>query len=109
MASRSPPSLAELRRSLLYSEEFGIRLPQKDDREYFKWFLASLLFGGRAAAARALQKALDLDLALIEHAYESEHTRHRQQAERLAAIGQVASGVARDPSRSRRPNGGTST
>jgi signal transduction histidine kinase len=49
-----------------------------------------------AAAARALQKALDLDLALIEHAYESEHTRHREQAERLAAIGQVASGVAHE-------------
>lgn len=47
MASRSPPSFAELRRSLLYSEELGIRLPQKDDREYFKWFLASLLFGAR--------------------------------------------------------------
>lgn len=49
-----------------------------------------------AAAARALQKALDLDLALIEHAYESEHTRHREQAERLATIGQVASGVAHE-------------
>jgi PAS domain S-box-containing protein len=39
-----------------------------------------------AAAARALQKALDLDLSLIEHAYESEHTRHREQAERLATL-----------------------
>lgn len=49
-----------------------------------------------AAAVLALQKALDLDLALIEHAYESEHTRHREQAERLATIGQVASGVAHE-------------
>lgn len=38
---------AELERSTLYSEELGIRLREKSDREYFKWFLASLLFGGR--------------------------------------------------------------
>jgi hypothetical protein len=47
VAGRSPPSLATLRRSLLYSEELGIRLIEKNDREYFKWFLASLLFGAR--------------------------------------------------------------
>lgn len=39
--------LAELRRTTLYSEELGIHLLRKNDREYFKWFLASLLFGGR--------------------------------------------------------------
>lgn len=47
IASRTPPSLAELRRSQLYSEELGIRLLRKEDPEYFKWFLASLLFGAR--------------------------------------------------------------
>jgi hypothetical protein len=55
MASRSPPSVAELRRSLLYSEELGIRLLEKDDREYFKWFLASLLFGARISETIAKQ------------------------------------------------------
>lgn len=33
--------------SLLYSEELGIELGLNDDPELFKWFLASLLFGGR--------------------------------------------------------------
>jgi hypothetical protein len=47
MAGASRPSLSKLRRSPLYSEELGIRLLRKDDREYFKWFLASLLFGAR--------------------------------------------------------------
>jgi endonuclease III len=37
----------ELARAELYSEELGIRLRDRQDREYFKWFLASLLFGGR--------------------------------------------------------------
>jgi endonuclease III len=37
---------ARLERSLLYSEELGIRLRAGADREIFKWFLASLLFGG---------------------------------------------------------------
>ncbi len=37
----------DLKRSVLYSEELGIELKKKDDREYFKWFLASLLFGAR--------------------------------------------------------------
>lgn len=40
-------SLAELKRSELYSEELGIALDKGSDRECFKWFLASLLFGGR--------------------------------------------------------------
>ena len=46
-ADPASPTLAQLRRTPLYSEELGIRLLQKHDREYFKWFLASLLFGGR--------------------------------------------------------------
>jgi len=40
-------TLAQLKKSPLYSEELGIALANGDDREYFKWFLASLLFGGR--------------------------------------------------------------
>lgn len=40
-------SLNSLKRSQLYSEELGIDLSKKKDREYFKWFLASILFGNR--------------------------------------------------------------
>jgi hypothetical protein len=40
-------TLAELKKSPLYSEQLGIVLARDDDQEYFKWFLASLLFGGR--------------------------------------------------------------
>jgi hypothetical protein len=40
-------NIAALKRSLLYSEELGIDLKLGVDREYFKWFLASLLFGAR--------------------------------------------------------------
>ncbi|MDH3690763.1 MAG: DNA methylase [Gammaproteobacteria bacterium] len=39
--------LNQLKRSLLYSEELGIALNQRREQEYFKWFVASLLFGGR--------------------------------------------------------------
>lgn len=39
-------TLAELKHSLLYSEQLGIDLTCDDDQELFKWFLASLLFGG---------------------------------------------------------------
>ncbi len=39
--------IKELSKSLLYSEELEIALSKKDDKEIFKWFLASLLFGGR--------------------------------------------------------------
>jgi hypothetical protein len=38
--------LAELKRSMLYSEELGIDLAAGDDEQYFLWFLGSLLFGG---------------------------------------------------------------
>ena len=40
-------TLKELEKSLLYSEELGIDLARTTDDELFKWFLASLLFGGR--------------------------------------------------------------
>lgn len=40
-------SAAALERSPLYSEELGIDLGAGDDRQYFLWWLASLLFGAR--------------------------------------------------------------
>jgi len=39
-------SLAQLKRSPLYSEELGINLASGDNDQHFRWFLASLLFGG---------------------------------------------------------------
>jgi hypothetical protein len=50
---QSSPRVEALRRTPLYSEELGIDLLCKRDREYFKWFLASLLFGGRISEAIA--------------------------------------------------------
>jgi hypothetical protein len=38
--------LAQLKQSQLYSEELSIDLSTHDDKQYFRWFLASLLFGG---------------------------------------------------------------
>jgi hypothetical protein len=38
--------LAQLKQSRLYSEELGIDLSTRDDKQFFRWFLASLLFGG---------------------------------------------------------------
>jgi len=38
--------LQNLKNSLLYSEELDIDLSKKDDNELFKWFLASILYGG---------------------------------------------------------------
>ena len=38
---------SQLKQSLLYSEELGVAFKEKTDQQYFKWFLASLLFGGR--------------------------------------------------------------
>lgn len=40
-------SAAALEQSQLYSEELGIDLGAGDDRQYFLWWLASLLFGAR--------------------------------------------------------------
>jgi two-component system, NtrC family, sensor kinase len=45
---------------------------------------------------RALNKLLDLDLAIIEDAYQAEYSERLQRTERLAAIGQVAGGVAHE-------------
>lgn len=47
-------------------------------------------------SVRALNQLLDLDLAIIEDAYQAEHSLRLQRAERLAAVGQVAGGVAHE-------------
>jgi len=39
-------NLSELKHTHLCSEELGIELAARDDNQYFRWFLASLLFGG---------------------------------------------------------------
>jgi len=46
-------NLSALRRSVLYSEELGIRLQGSADEEVFKWFLASVLFGARISGSTA--------------------------------------------------------
>jgi signal transduction histidine kinase len=44
----------------------------------------------------SLNTLLDLDLAIIEDAYQAEYHRRQQQSERLATIGQVAGGIAHE-------------
>src|SRR5262249_14177919 len=44
----------------------------------------------------ALHRLLDLDLAIIEDAYQAAYAVRLQEAERLAAIGQMAGGVAHE-------------
>ena len=39
--------IKKLKKSELYSEELGIYLKEDSDKEIFKWFLASILFGAR--------------------------------------------------------------
>jgi two-component system, NtrC family, sensor kinase len=51
---------------------------------------------GLVAAIQSLNKLLDLDLAKIEDAYQAEHLARQQRSDRLAAIGQVAGGVAHE-------------
>jgi signal transduction histidine kinase len=45
---------------------------------------------------RSLNTLLDLDLAIIEDAYQAEYLARRERAERLAVIGQVGGGVAHE-------------
>jgi signal transduction histidine kinase len=51
---------------------------------------------GLVATIQSLDKLLDLDLAKIEDAYQTEHLARHQRNERLAAIGQIAGGVAHE-------------
>jgi hypothetical protein len=44
-----------LEESVLYSEELGIDLARETDAAYFRWFLASLLFGARISETTAKQ------------------------------------------------------
>ena len=48
------------------------------------------------ASLRSLNRLLDLDLAIIEDAYHAEYLARQQISDRLAAIGQVAGGVAHE-------------
>jgi len=45
--------LTQLKQTRLYSEELGIELSARADEQYFRWFLASLLFGGHISEAIA--------------------------------------------------------
>ena len=47
-------------------------------------------------SVESLNKLLDLDLAIIEDAYQTEFQRRQAVAERLATIGKVAGGVAHE-------------
>ncbi|MGE3316939.1 MAG: sensor histidine kinase [Planctomycetaceae bacterium] len=73
-------ALSRLRGGLV---EISTRLWQ-GDREQLSQSMASL------------HKLLDLDLAIIEDAYQSEYLRRQQQVERLVTIGQVAGGIAHE-------------
>jgi signal transduction histidine kinase len=48
------------------------------------------------AVRMSLNALLDLDLAIIEDAYQTEYLARQQRSERLAAIGQVAGGIAHE-------------
>jgi signal transduction histidine kinase len=53
-------------------------------------------FEGLLATFQALNKLLDLDLAIIEAAYQAENAHRQQQHERLAAVGRVSAGIAHE-------------
>lgn len=51
---------------------------------------------GLTETVLAINRLIDLDLALIEDAYQLAYARRRESIERLAAIGQVAGGIAHE-------------
>jgi signal transduction histidine kinase len=68
-------------------------------RGHLLWILEqNLTFGAKELLAirRSLNLLIDLDLAIIEDAYQAEYMARLQRTERLAAIGQVAGGVAHE-------------
>lgn len=72
-------ALSRLRRGLLLAlEQCGVPL------------------GSDPAVRRSLNTLLDLDLALIEDAYQAEYMGRLQRSERLVAIGQVSGGIAHE-------------
>lgn len=52
-APRAEATRRALEQSRLYSEELGIDLAQRTDAAFFRWFLASLLFGARISETTA--------------------------------------------------------
>ncbi len=74
-------ALSRLRRGLLHALEGSWRGDDPHDG---------------LAIRRSLNTLLDLDLAIIEDAYQTEYLARQQRSERLAAIGQVAGGVAHE-------------
>jgi signal transduction histidine kinase len=73
-------ALSRLRRGLLAAIE-----------QYWQGSIPELL-----AARSSLNTLLDLDLAIIEDAYQTEFQRRQAAAERLATIGKVAGGIAHE-------------
>jgi two-component system, NtrC family, sensor kinase len=73
-------ALSRLRRGLLLAVEQSLH---GSEPEFF-------------ALRRSLNTLLDLDLAIIEDAYQAEYIARQQRAERMAAIGQVAGGIAHE-------------
>ena len=51
---------------------------------------------GLSETVRSLNKLLDLDLAIIQEAYQAEYSARQQRVERMATLGQVAGGVAHE-------------
>lgn len=52
--------------------------------------------GEQHLASRALNKLLDLDMTIIEYAYQTEFAAREQQHERLVTLGKVSAGIAHE-------------